>query len=80
MDQSASLTYLQGRDAVRRGHLLSQRSGARRLGAGRGRGRGPARGRGPGGGAAAEPLPESWLGRVGGFIQVGWKGGELQGH
>ena len=48
VDQPASLTYLQGRDGARRGHLLSLRSGAPRLPAGRGRGRGPARGAGPG--------------------------------
>lgn len=85
MDQPASLTYLQGRDGARRGHLLSLRSGARGSGlAGEGAGpggagRGP-EGRGLGGGAAAETRPESRSGRVGGFVQVGRKLGELLGH
>lgn len=55
VDQTASLTYLRGRDGARRVHLLSPRSGAQRLSLA-GEGAGP-EGRGRGGGGAGEGLP-----------------------
>lgn len=78
VDQTASLTYLRGRDGARRGHLLWQRWVGQRLWAGQGRG-GTGPGAGPVGGAAAEPLPESRPGGWTGLYRWGRRGVHL-GH